>query len=402
MKTPDDIDLALKRAFVRVDFNVPLDANRRVKDDLRIRAVLPTIRKILDEKGKIILASHLGRPKGKPAEEFSLKPVGEYLADLLKLPVAVASDCVGEEVRKQVEGMAPGQILLLENLRFHPEEEKNDPEFSRQLASLAEVYVNDAFSVSHRAHASVHGITRFVPVCAAGYQLEKEVSYLQEVLENPKRPVAMILGGAKVSTKIDLIENLVTKTDFLLIAGAMANTFLKAQGKGVGKSLVEDDYLETAARLLKKAQAMGVKVFLPVDAVVAPSLEVCGTVRQVPVDQVPPDLSILDVGPRTLEVFQSVLGNCRTIVWNGPLGAFETSPFHQGTFALAEFLSDLNALTVVGGGDSAAAIRQAGLEDKVSYVSTGGGAFLEMLEGKTLPGIAALEECQKRSGKGNL
>ncbi|HOV87563.1 MAG TPA: phosphoglycerate kinase [Syntrophobacteraceae bacterium] len=397
MRTLDDIDVAGKRVFVRVDFNVPLDKNRRVKDDLRIRAVLPTIRKVLDSKGKLILASHLGRPKGKPAEEFSLKPVGEYLARLLDLPVVPASDCVGREVERQAAGMEPGQILLLENLRFHPEEEKNDPEFSRRLASLAEVYVNDAFAVSHRAHASVHGITRFVPVCAAGYQLEKEVKYFREAMEDPKRPVAMIIGGAKVSTKIELLENLVAKADFLLIAGAMANTFLKAQGKEVGKSLVEDDHLETAARLLKKAQERGVKVYLPVDAVAAPALEVCGSAQQVSVDRVPSDLLMLDVGSGTLEVFESVLRTCRTIVWNGPLGAFETTPFHQGTFAMAKFLAGLDALTVVGGGDSAAAVRQAGLEDRMGYVSTGGGAFLEMLEGKTLPGLAALEECRQRT-----
>jgi phosphoglycerate kinase len=396
MKTLDGVDLAGKRVFVRVDFNVPLDKERHVKDDMRIRAVLPTIRKIIDQGGKAILASHLGRPKGKAAEEFSLKPVGDYLAGLLDRPVPVLSDCVGEEVRKRIAELRDGDVVLLENLRFHPGEEKNDEDFSMRLAALADVYVNDAFAVSHRAHASVHGITRFVKVCVAGYQLEKEVEYFHRSLEDPKRPVAVVIGGAKISTKIGLLGNLVSRVDYLLIGGAMANTFLKAQGKGVGKSLVEDDHIETAARLLKSANEKGVKVFLPVDVVVAVNMESCGDVQQVIVESVPEDKQILDVGTRTVEVFKSVLKNCPTIVWNGPLGAFETSPFHKGTFALAEFLGELDSLIVIGGGDTAAAVREAKVDQKVSYVSTGGGAFLEMLEGKTLPGIQALQECEAR------
>jgi phosphoglycerate kinase len=293
--------------------------------------------------------------------------------------------------------MKPGDVLLLENLRFHAGEEKDDEEFSKQLASLADVYVNDAFAVSHRAHASVHGITQYVGVCAAGYQLEKEVDYFKKAMVDPKRPLAIIIGGAKVSTKIELLENLITKADNLLIGGAMANTFLKAQGKEIGKSLVEDDYVETAARLLDSANKKGVNVYLPVDAVVAASLESTGDVRQVPIDEVPADSQILDVGGRTIEIFKSVLEKCPTIVWNGPVGVFETVPFNKGTFELAEFLGSLNALTVIGGGDSAAAVRQAGVENKVGYVSTGGGAFLELLEGKTLPGVAALEECSAKS-----
>jgi phosphoglycerate kinase len=396
MKTLDEIDLAGKRVFMRVDFNVPLDKERKVKDDLRIKAVLPSIRKVMEAGGKTILASHLGRPKGKVAAEYSLKPVGEYLAKLLGRPVALAPDCVGEEVERLVSSLKPGEVLLLENLRFHPEEEKDDEGFSKKLAGLCDVYVNDAFAVSHRAHASVHGITRHVSVCAAGYQLEKEVGYFHKAMEEPKRPLAIVIGGAKVSTKIGLLENLLSKADHVLIGGAMANTFLKAQGRGVGKSLVEDDLIETAARLLTAAQKKGVNVYLPVDAVVAQALEACAEVQQVPIEKVPQDVQILDVGSKTLEVFKSVLQNCATIVWNGPLGAFETPPFHLGTFGLAEFLAGLDALTVVGGGDSAAAVRQAGLENKVSYVSTGGGAFLELLEGKTLPGVAALEECGKK------
>jgi phosphoglycerate kinase len=396
MKTLDDVQLTGKRVFLRVDYNVPLDKQHQVEDDLRIRTTVPSIKKIIDAGGKVILASHLGRPKGKVAAEYSLKPVGEYLSKLLGKPVAMAPDCIGGTVRKQVAEMTDGDVLLLENLRFHPGEEKDDADFSRQLAELAEVYVNDAFAVSHRAHASVHGIIRYMKVCAAGYQLEKEVTYFRKAMEKPKRPLAIVIGGAKISTKIELLENLISKADCMVIGGAMANTFLKAQGKEVGKSLVEDDLMDTAARLLDKAKQRGVKVFLPVDAVVSPGFESPGDVQQVPVDKVPPNAQILDVGPKTIGVFESALKDCPTIVWNGPMGAFEHPPFHKGTFALAEFLGNLDALTVVGGGDSAAAVKQAGVADKISYISTGGGAFLELLEGKTLPGIAALEECSKR------
>ncbi len=397
MKTLDGIDVSGKRVFLRVDFNVPLDKQLKVQDDLRIRAVLPSVRKVIEGGGKLIVASHLGRPKGKVAPEFSLKPVGQYLSDLLGRPVALAPDCVGPEVARQVALLQPGEVLLLENLRFHPEEEKNDETFSRQLAELCDIYVNDAFAVSHRAHASVHGITRFVPQCAAGYQMEKELRYFHQAMEDPKRPVAMIIGGAKVSTKIGLLDRLLDKADHLLIGGAMANTFLKAQGKKMGRSLVEDDYLEKAAKLLEAAAQKGVKVHLPVDAVAAPGLDKPESARKLSVDEVPEDLQILDVGPRSIETFQDVLRNCATIVWNGPVGAFETRPFHEGTFALARFLGQSQALTVIGGGDSAAAVRQAGMDDKVSYVSTGGGAFLEMMEGKILPGVQALQECMQKS-----
>ncbi len=396
IKTLDDVELAGRRVFMRVDFNVPLDKERRVKDDLRIRAIVPSAEKVLQAGGRLILASHLGRPKGKVSEEFSLKPVADYLAGLLKVPVPLAPDCVGEAVTAMVGTLKDGEVLVLENLRFHPEEEKNDEGFSRQLAALTDVYVNDAFAVSHRAHASVHGITHFVETCAAGYQLIKEVRYFQQSMVEPRRPLAMVIGGAKVSTKIDLLENLIRKADVLLIGGAMANTFLKAEGKQVGSSLVEDEFVETAKRLLASARERGVAVHLPVDAVVSASMDAPGDVSQVSVDQVPEGLQILDVGTETMEAFQSVLRDCKTVVWNGPLGVFEKPPFHKGTFTMAEFLGGLDALTVIGGGDSAAAVRQAGMADKVSYVSTGGGAFLEMLEGKTLPGIAALEACCAR------
>ncbi len=396
MRTLDELGLSGKRIFIRVDFNVPLDKENHVADDLRIRAALPTLRKVMEGGGKAIVASHLGRPKGKPAPEFSLKPVAEYLSKLLGVPVPLAPDCVGAEVRELVSRMKDGEVLMLENLRFHPEEEKNDEAFSKQLAALADVYVNDAFSVSHRAHASVHGITRYAGTCAAGYQLEAEIRYFRKAMDDPERPMAMVIGGAKVSTKIGVLDHLMTKVDYLIIGGAMANTFLKAQGKDVGASLVEDGYVETAARVLKAANDRGVKVYLPVDAVVSQSLESCGDVRQVSVDKVPKGTQIFDVGSRSIEVFESVLKGCRTIVWNGPLGAFETPPYDKGTFAMAEFLGSLDALTVVGGGDSAAAVRQANLSDRMSYVSTAGGAFLEMMEGTVLPGIAALEECCAR------
>jgi len=397
MKTLDNVQLTGKRVFLRVDYNVPLDKQHHVTDDLRIRATLPSIRKIIDTGGKVILASHLGRPKGKVAPEYSLRPVAEYLSGLLEQLVPMAPDCIGEAVRKQVSELKGGEVMMLENLRFHPGEEQDDDDFSNQLGELADVYVNDAFAVSHRAHASVHGIIRYVEVCAAGYQMEKEVNFFRKAMEDPKRPLAIVIGGAKISTKIDLLENLIPRTDCLIIGGAMANTFLKAQGKDVGKSLVENDYLKTAAMLLQKAGQRGVKVFLPVDAVVSPSLEDSVNVQQVSVDAVPPNTQILDVGPKSIAAFEAALKDSLTIVWNGPLGAFEYPPFHKGTFALAEFLGNLKALTVIGGGDSAAAVKQAGVAGKVSYVSTGGGAFLELLEGKTLPGIAALEECSKRS-----
>lgn len=397
MKTLDNMNFSGKRVLMRVDFNVPLDQQKKVADDMRIQAVLPSIRKIVGDGGKLILASHLGRPKGKVVPEMSLKPVGERLSQLLGKEVPLAPDCIGEEVRKRVAGLGNGEVLLLENLRFHEGETKNDPDFSKSLAELADIYVNDAFAVSHRAHASVHGITRYVSECGAGYQLEKEIHYYQKTMENPDRPLAMVIGGAKVSTKIEVLENLIGKADKLLIGGAMANTFLKAQGKQVGESLVEDDFLETAQSLLKKAEEKNVRICLPVDAAVALELKPDIEVQFVSVDTVPPDTQILDVGPQTIEAFKSALEDCSTIVWNGPLGAFETPPFHKGTFELARFLGGLKALTVIGGGDSALAVREAGMMDKVSYVSTGGGAFLEMLEGKILPGIAALEECGKNS-----
>ncbi len=393
MKTLDGLDYKDKRIFMRVDFNVPLDKERRIEDDFRIRAVLPSLRKVLDSGGRLILASHMGRPKGRRVEEFSLGPVAKYLSELLAKPVPLAPDCIGPDVEKLVSALKGGEALLLENLRFHPEEEKNDLGFAKQLAELADVYVNEAFAASHRAHASIDGITRFMPMCAAGYQLIKEIEYFKKALDNPQRPLAVVVGGAKVSTKIGLLENLIPKMDYLLIGGAMANTFFKAQGKGVGKSLVENDKVETVTSLMEAANKRGVKIFLPVDAVVCTDSGSCADIRQVPIDRIPPDMRIMDIGAQSIQVFESVLQDCSTIIWNGPMGVFEVPPYNKGTFALAEFMGSLRALTVIAGGDSAAAVRQAKVDDKVSYVSTGGGAFLELLEGKELPGITALEKC---------
>lgn len=394
MKTLDHIDVSGRRVFIRVDFNVPLDKkNGQVADDARIVAILPTLKKVMESGGKAVLASHLGRPKGKVVPEMSLAPVARHLSGVLGREVPLAPDCIGPAVRELVSSLPAGGVLLLENLRFHPEEEKNDPGFSKELASLADVYVNDAFAVSHRAHASVHGITQHVRVCAAGYQLAKEVEYFRRSVETPERPLAVVIGGAKVSTKIGVLENLIPKVDFLVIGGAMANTFLKAQGHRVGMSLVEDDFLAKAMELLELAKNRGVRVLLPVDVVVAPNLESAAEARTVSVEAVPEDAMIFDVGERTVSAMKEALQGCSTIVWNGPLGAFETSPFEKATFALAEFLGASKALTVIGGGDSTSAVKKAGVADKVGYVSTGGGAFLEMMEGKILPGIEALEAC---------
>jgi len=396
MRFLDDVDLRGKRVMMRVDFNVPLDKNRQVADDTRIQAILPSLRKLLDNRARVILVSHLGRPKGKVVAEMSLKPVAEHLSRAIGQPVVLAPDCIGPEVTKMVAELGEGQLLLLENLRFHPEEEQDDAAFSQALAALADVYVNEGFAVSHRAHASVHGITRYAKVCAAGYQLQQEITYFRKAFDHPERPVAVVIGGAKVSSKIGLLENIIPKIDYLLIGGAMANTFLKAQGIAVGASLVENEFLDTAKDLVAQAAQRGVQVLVPRDAVVASGLDDGANAREVAIDQVPASALILDVGPQTVEYFTAVLETCRTIVWNGPLGAFETPPFHKGTFALAQFLGKAQALTVIGGGDSAAAVKKAGVADKVSYVSTGGGAFLEMMEGKILPGIAALEECAQR------
>ena len=396
MKRLDEIKFAGKKVFLRADFNVPLSKDGKVTDDTRIRATLPTIQKIINDGGRLIVASHLGRPKGKPSPEFSLKPVAETLSKLLNKPVPLAPDCVGETVQQMIQNMKDGELIMLENLRFHAEEEKNDPEFARSLARGIDVYVNDAFAVSHRAHASVHAIVRFVPECAAGYQLQQELDYYHRALEAPQRPMGFVIGGAKVSTKIGVLEHLLPKCDIMIIGGAMANTFLKVLGKNVGKSLVEDEYLNTARDFLEKAKARGVEVLLPEDVVIAPSQESgpegC---RQVAIEDMPDDAMIFDIGEKTLARWRDALSKCKTIVWNGPVGMFEKPQFAKGTMELAKFIAGLDALTVAGGGDTVSALHQAGTYEKMSYVSTGGGAFLEMLEGKELPGVAALKDCGK-------
>lgn len=388
-KSVRDVDVRGKRVFVRVDFNVPLE-NGRVTDDTRIRASLPTIQYLVDKGARVILASHLGRPKGKVKPEFSLKPAAERLSELLGQPVQMAPDCVGPEVEAMVEKLRPGQMLLLENTRFHPEEEANDPEFARKLARLADIYVNDAFGSAHRAHASTEGMAHFVPVAVAGFLMERELNFLGKALENPEHPFVAILGGAKVSDKIGVIRNLLGKVDRLLIGGGMANTFLKAEGKDIGQSLVEDDKLDLARELLRQGDS---KLLLPVDVVVADVFDANANSKVVSVDDVPADWRILDIGLKTIEHFKAALKGARTVVWNGPMGVFEFPKFAHGTVEIARALAGLqNATTIIGGGDSVAAVEQAGVADQMTHISTGGGASLEFLEGITLPGVAALQD----------
>ncbi len=388
-RTVRDVDVAGKRVLVRVDFNVPLDAEGRVADATRIREALPTINYLRERGARVILMSHLGRPDGQVKESLRLAPVAEVLQQLLGAPVRYVRDCVGPEVEAAVAALQPGEVLLLENLRFHPEEEQNDPAFSRQLAALGDLYVDDAFGTAHRAHASTEGVTHYLPA-VAGLLMEKELDAFSRILDAPERPFAAIIGGAKVSTKIGVLRNLLGKVDRLLIGGGMANTFLKAQGHEVGRSLVEPDKLDVATDLLRAAAQAGVEVVLPVDAVVVDRLEAEAPRRVVPIDAVPPELLIADIGPGTVERFAQALADARTVLWNGPMGVFEVPPFAAGTRALAEVVGRLNAVTVIGGGDTVAAIEQAGCADRMTHISTGGGATLELLEGRVLPGVAAL------------
>jgi phosphoglycerate kinase len=379
-----DLDLAGKRVFIRVDFNVPLaPGGQEITSDKRIRASLPTIQYALDHGAGVVLASHLGRPKGKPNAEMSLKPVAARLAEVLGRPIAMAPDCVGPAVEAMLP--APGGVLLLENLRFHAEEEKNDPEFSKQLAKLCDIYVNDAFGSAHRAHASTVGMIAYVKQAAAGLLMDKEIEYLTKATRNPARPCVAILGGAKVSDKIEVIQNLMKVVDKLLIGGAMAYTFLKARGEGVGKSLVEDDKLDLAKQLMAEA---GDKLLLPVDHVIATEFK-AGAESQI-VDRVPDGMMGLDIGPKTADAYAAVIATAKTIIWNGPMGVFEMPPFDKGTVAVAKAVASSGAVSVVGGGDSEKAIKSAEVADKISHVSTGGGASLEFLSGIELPGVAAL------------
>jgi len=393
----DKVDLKEKRVLVRVDFNVPLDEKLNVTNDIRIVESLPTIKKIIASGGKAILMSHLGRPKGERKAEFSLKPAAERLSKLIGKEVKLAPDCIGAETEKMVNEMKPGDVVLLENLRFHKQEEKNDPEFAKQLATLGDVYINDAFGSAHRAHASTEGVTKYVKTCAAGYLMQKELDYLGSALANPKRPYCAVLGGAKISGKIDVINNLLDKVDTLIVGGGMAFTFFKAQGKEIGKSLLEDEKLELAKELLKKVKSGKLKFLLPVDVVVADEFKNESPTAIVDADKIPADKMGLDIGPKSIKLFSDELMKSKTIVWNGPMGVFEMDNFAKGTFAVAGALAKATeggAVTVIGGGDSAAAIADAGLEKKVSHVSTGGGASLEFLEGKILPGVAALTDAK--------
>jgi phosphoglycerate kinase len=400
VKYIDEVDIRGKTIFIRVDFNVPLDRNRNITDDTRIRAVLPTLNFALEEEAKVIVASHLGRPKGKPSEEFNMVPVARRLAYRLHRKVKLAPDVIGPEVDRLKVEMEPGDVLLLENLRFNPGEEANDQEFAKELMKGVDVYVNDAFAVGHRAHASVDAVTHFAPICVAGFLMRDEVIYFHRALEDPARPLAALIGGAKVSSKLGALVNLLKNVDKLIIGGAMANTFLKAKGYDVGQSLVDDKLLKTAENLMTEARKKGVKFYLPVDVVVADRLDRRAQTKITPVQEVPPEWIIADIGPATVTLFSEALQNAQTIIWNGPMGAFELDPFSRGTMAMVHKVADLYALTIVGGGDTDVALHKAGEFQKFSYVSTGGGAFIELLEGKKLPGIKALEDWAARHPNG--
>ena len=389
IRTVDQIELKGERVFIRVDFNVPQDEKNNITDDTRILLSLPTIRFVSEAGGKVILASHLGRPKEKRDPKFSLAPIAERLSQLLGKKVALAKDCMGEEVQRQIGGMKEGEVLLLENLRFHPEEEKNEEAFSKALASICDVYVNDAFGAAHRAHASTEGMTRFVKVLAAGFLMMKEIQSLEKALVNPQKPYVAILGGAKVSDKIGVIQNLLDKVTTLLVGGGMAYTFLKGEGFEVGKSLVEGGQIGFSLSLLERAKKR-IKFLLPSDHVAAERIDARAKREIVKSDQIPSGWVCLDIGPETVNTFSQEIQSAKTIVWNGPMGVFEMEPFSHGTFAIAKAIASSSAFSIVGGGDSVAAVNKAGIADRISHISTGGGASLEFLEGKKLPGIEAL------------
>jgi phosphoglycerate kinase len=387
--TIEDLNIKGKRVFVRSDFNVPLDDNLMITDDRRIRSTLPTINYAIDEGAKVILSSHFGRPKGKKDPRLSLAPVAKRLQRLLNKEVLFSPDCIGSQAEGLVSKMKEGDVLLLENLRYHPGEEENDEEFARALSRLADVYVNDAFGTAHRVHASIVGITRFL-TSAAGFLLKKEIEYLKGMIVNPIRPFVAILGGVKVSGKIGVLENLGDKVDKVIVGGGMAYTFIKAMGYEVGNSLVEEDMLETAQRIRKKLKGMGIKFYLPVDCVIAQSIEPGTETKTVPTLEIPKGWRALDIGPASAKLFSEAIQDAKTILWNGPMGIFEIDAFSRGTYAIARAVADAYALTIVGGGDTDLAVHRAGVSDAMSFISTGGGASLQLLEGKELPGIAAL------------
>jgi len=393
MRYIDEMDLKGKSVLCRFDFNVPLDADLNIVDDTRIRAALPTINYALDENARVIIASHLGRPKGKRVERMSLAPVAKRLSRLLGKNVAILKDCTGEEVRKAIAELKPGCTVMLENLRFHPGEEKNDEAFARELAGYTDVYIDDAFGNAHRSHASNVGVTKFVKECGAGFLMKKELTYFSKALEKPARPLVAIVGGSKVSGKLEALGNLIKLVNKMIIGGGMAFTFLKAQGYEVGKSIVEDELLGRAREIMAEAKEHGIRVYLPVDCVIAESMEEEAETKIVPVQEINANWMGLDIGPATITLFTEALNNAKTIVWNGPMGVFEMDAFSRGTFALAHSVANSYALSIVGGGDTDVAIDRAGERDNMSYISTGGGAFLELLEGKKLPAMIALEQC---------
>lgn len=391
MRNLKDINASGKKVLMRVDFNVPFADDGNISDDTRIRAVLPSINYLIKQGAKLILCSHCGRPKGKRISKYSLTPVAARLTELLNRPVALAPDCRGAETREMAQNLKDGDILLLENLRFHAAEQANEADFARELASLAEIYINDAFAVSHRAHASVAGVTDYLKVKAAGFLLEKEMDFFNRAIANPLKPLAVILGGAKVSSKLGAIRNMLDRVEIMIIGGAMANTFLKSQGFAVGKSLVEDDLLDTARELIELAKDKGIAFYLPVDCVAADEFTAQAAGKIKTIYNIPRTWMALDIGPATSLLYQEALAGVKTIVWNGPMGAFEIEQFSRGSLTMVEAVSASPALSIVGGGDTNALINQAGAADKISYMSTGGGAFLMLMEGKELPGVTALE-----------
>jgi len=395
MKRIQNIEISGKKVFFRVDFNVPLDEYQNITDDTRIRAVLPTLKYALDHNAKLIISSHMGRPKGAVVPELSLSPVAKRLGRLLEKKVGLAGDCVGPDVKRLVSEMKPGDILLLENLRFHPEEQKNDDAFAKELASLCDVYVNDAFAVSHRVNASVADITKHAPLSAAGFLLQKELDYFKKAMADPQRPFVAVVGGAKVSGKLGALENMLQHVDKFIIGGAMANTFLKSMGHAVGNSKVEDDLVDVAGSVMKKAAERGIKFYLPVDVVAASRFAPNAEIKKVSVQEIPSDWMVMDIGPATSLLYSEVLYDAKTIIWNGPLGVFEMDAFSRGTIGMVHKVADSHALTIVGGGDTDVAVHKAGESERIDYISTGGGAFLALLEGKVLPGVAALDESDR-------
>jgi len=391
-KSIDQLNIQGKKIFIRVDSNVPMDENGAITDDARIRAALPTIRFALQHDARIILASHLGRPKGKPEAKYSLEPVARRLGELLKKKVTLAPDCIGPEVEKMVTAMKPGDVILLENLRFHKEEEKNDPSFAKSLARLAEIYVNDAFAVSHRAHASVEAVTQLFPERAAGFLMKEELNYLNKIMENPARPLVAVIGGAKVSGKLEVLKSLTLRVDKLIIGGGMAFTFLKSAGIEVGKSLVEAELLDTAKEILETAKKKGVKAYVPIDCVVADQFDRSAQTKITPVQEIPKEWMGLDIGPATTALFGEALQDAKTILWNGPMGVFEMEPFSRGTFEMVRHIVRSGAVSIVGGGDTDLAVHKSGEAQRISYISTAGGAFLELLEGRALPGVEAVKK----------